>query len=119
MKQLLETWFQALPSFPGLMASGLRFADQAAQYRQGEGFTDRSALENAWRSAADTFRVLKIRQLPSRRLRWQFSEAVMHAIRRDDDHLLLFLVRAQPAEVDAEAIEARVAEFLSFQPPEG
>jgi len=96
MSTVWSDWFNTLPSFPGLLAAGLRSPEQAAFSRAwSEGYPE-AAMANAWRCADDTFRVMRLHRFPTRTLRWTYSNAILTGVRRNDGWLLLIITRIEP-----------------------
>jgi hypothetical protein len=108
-----STWLNALPTFTGLLAAGVRSPDQAS-YSRGyvEGFQE-GALANAWRCVDDTFRVMRLHRFPTQQLRWVYDNAVLTAVRREDGRLLLVFTEPDlPREGEA-GLNAWIQAFLS------
>lgn len=93
MNQELRQWLRQEPPFPGLWGRGVRLPDQQAL---AESFSDNcppDAIENLCRGAADTFRVLRLHQLPCEELRWTYSGALVVAHRRHDGAVFACLLQ--------------------------
>ena len=88
-------WFEALPSFAGLLAAGVRVPDQATHSKSWVGSWPEAALANAWRCVDDTFRVMRLHRFPTRQLRWTYAEALLTSVRRDDGSLLTVLTKTE------------------------
>jgi hypothetical protein len=111
MRDAVKNWLTQLPRVQGLLACGVRFPDQTALGASYEKDFPVVALEHAWRSVADTYRVLTIHRLPATRLRWVYRRAVLHSVRREDELVINLLVARDPTDVDGTGVERLIAEF--------
>ena len=114
MKAELESWLGALTPFPGLLACGLRPANQPGITRLFAEGWNAQAADNAWRCAADVFRVLRAHRLPSQRLRWTYARAELHCARRDDDVVFAVFVDASSLAQSLPEVERLFSEFLAL-----
>lgn len=106
-------WFEALPSFAGLLAAGVRVPDQATHSKSWVGSWPEAALANAWRCVDDTFRVMRLHRFPTRQLRWTYAEALLTSVRRDDGSLLTVLTKTELSQDAEAALRSWIEAFLS------
>ena len=95
----------------GVLVRGIRFADETFVCDFDSRDFPLSALEQAWRSVADTFEVLAAQRLPPTRLTWTFERAVLHSVRRVDGAILGAIVGKKVTGADPEGLERLLAEF--------
>ena len=114
MKQSIKEWLMQVPAAPGLLACGIRFEDQTVLCRSFSRDFPVVALEQAWRCVADTYRVLNVHRLPGPRLRWVYSHAELHCLRRDDGIMLGLFVGRQADQMDAAELDRLVAGFSAL-----
>ncbi len=88
----LQQWLEQQPQFPGLRARGVHLADQQTLVQSFADDCPLDAVENLCRGAADTFRVLRLHQLPCGDLRWTYSGGIVQAVRRPDGVVLICLL---------------------------
>src|ERR671925_331965 len=88
IKERITDWLRRTPPARGVLVRGIRFADQTFVCDFDSRDFPMSALEQAWRSVADTFQVLEAQRLPPTRLTWVFERAVLHCVRREDGTIL-------------------------------
>ncbi len=111
MSDPLETWFDSLPAFEGLLACGLRLPDHRTHGRSFAEAYPLDALEGLSRGLADTSRVLGMHRLPSEALRWTYESAVVHCHRRADGLLMFWVIDRNAAETTGEELNRQIAAF--------
>jgi hypothetical protein len=113
MKHIFHQWLDQLPAIPGVLACGVRFPDRSSMNRSWSGEFPDDALDNAWRCAADTFDVLRLHQLPERRLRWLFGRHALHCEKRADSIFLGVFTTKVLQDEDDISFKQIVADFHS------
>lgn len=114
MKEELHQWLSERAGVPGIQACGLRFSDHTTYTQIRESNFPSDALENAWRTVADTFHVFKHHRLPAVNLRWVFEHALLYCLTRPDGTCLMIFTTRKPQELDAAGLEAMFLEFQNF-----
>jgi hypothetical protein len=114
-KQQITAWLNQAPKIQGALMCGVRFADETLASDSDSQDFSVGAIEQAWRSIADTFRVLAAQQLPPTRLTWTHERAVLHCARRADGAILGVVIMKQQADADAELVKRLLEEFQSLQ----
>jgi hypothetical protein len=114
MKEHLHQWLSQRAEVPGVHACGLRFPDHTTSTHIREPSFPPDALENAWRTVADTFQVLKHHHLPAVNLRWVFEHALLYCLTRPDGTCLMVFTTRKAQELDAAGLQAMFVEFQSF-----
>lgn len=114
MKELLIQWFEQSSPFEGIVACGLQFHDQGSVVKSwAEGFED-AAVEQALRHVADGFQLLQLNRSNSARLRWVYSNALLHCERRPEGSCLAVFTKRNLDEVDLDGLERYFGEFQSL-----
>ena len=111
MKDLLNEWIGQVGAVPGVLACGVRHADQSARSRSFSQDFSELALENAWRCVGDAFQVLRHNQLPTEQMRWAYENAMLFCALRPDGACLAVFTCKDPQAVDAEGVERLFTEF--------
>ncbi len=111
MKEAISEWLRARPPFPGLLAGGVRYADESVfVWCNPAGFTPEN-LTYAFRCMADTFQVLKLNQFSNDYVRWIYEQALLYCVRRPDGNFLGVFVSRATEGVDQESLENLLGEF--------
>ncbi len=109
-------WLGTMPIVRGMLARGIRFADETF-VSDGDAETfSASALQAAWRLVADAFQVLRAQHLPPTRLTWVHERTVLHFVQRTDGAILGVIVKKQIADVDTTGLEQLLIGFQSKAP---
>lgn len=111
IKERITQWLRGTPPVRGVLVRGIRFADQTFFCDFDSRDFPLSALEQAWRSVADTFDVLSAQRLPPTRLTWVYERAELHCVRRPDGAILGDFVGKKLTGADPEGLERLLAEF--------
>jgi hypothetical protein len=114
-KERITEWLQGAPPVRGVLVRGIRFADETFVCDFDSRDFPLSALEQAWRSVADTFEVLAAQRLPSTRLTWKFERAVLHSVRRADGAILGAIVGKKVTGADPDGLARLLAEFEALE----
>jgi len=114
IKEHITDWLRRTPPVRGALVRGIRFADQTFVCDFDSRDFPMSALEQAWRSVADTFQVLAAQRLPPTRLTWVYERAVLHCVQRDDGAILGVFVSKKLMDADRSALDQALAEFQSL-----
>ena len=114
-KQQITDWLQRTPSVRGVLVRGIRFADETFVCDFDSRDFPLGALEQAWRSVADTFQVLTAQRLSPTRLTWVHERSVLHCVRRDDGSILGVFVATKQGELDSEGVDRLLSEFRSLE----
>jgi hypothetical protein len=114
MKGLLNEWLGQIPPVTGVLACGLRHADQSACTRTFSPEFSEAALENAWRCVGDAFQVLKHNRLPTEQMQWAYENAMLFCALRPDGACLAVFTSKDPQAVDANGVERLFAEFQTL-----
>src|SRR6266581_1962773 len=91
-KQQITDWLRRTPSVRGVLVRGIRFADETFVCDFDSRGFPLGALEQAWRSVADTFHVLTAQRLLPTRVSWGHERSVLHCVRRDDGAILAVFI---------------------------
>lgn len=118
-KQRISEWLRHSPLTRGVLVRGIRFPDQTFVCDLEARDFPSSALEQAWRSVADTFQVLTAQRLPADRLTWVYEHAILHYVRRGDGAMLGLFVSKKHGQADPGEIERLLNEFLLLDSPPG
>jgi hypothetical protein len=111
MKEILDQWLENVPPVSGVLACGLRYADNTSSSKSWSDTYPEPALENAWRCVADAFQVLKLNRLPGERMRWVYEQALLYGERRKDGVCFAMFTERDPQAVDLEAVVRLIQEF--------
>jgi hypothetical protein len=88
MKHPIAQWFeQSMPS-RGILAGGLRLADNATTARSWSDAYPKVTMDNVLRCVADIYQVLPVNGLPQARLRLVYHSALLHCERGADGSCL-------------------------------
>lgn len=112
MSETLQAWLESLPTFPGLLARGVRLPDHRTHCQSFAEACPLDSLETLGRSLADTSRVLGMHRFPSDRLCWTYEKARVHGLRRSDDLLMFWVVERDSADAAREELDRQAAAFL-------
>jgi len=115
IKLQITNWLRRTPSVRGVLVRGIRFADQTFVCDFDSPDFSAGALEQAWRSVADTFQVLAAQRLAATRLTWVYERSVLHCARRHDGSVLGVFVARKQAETNSEGIDQLLSEFMSLE----
>lgn len=113
-KQRITDWLRTTTPVTGALVRGIRFADQTFVCDFDSRDFPMSALEQAWRSVADTFQVLSAQHLPPSRLTWIYERALLHCVRRQDGAILGVFVSKKITATDRAALDRALEEFLAL-----
>jgi hypothetical protein len=119
MKSSVRDWLLRLGRPAGVLACGVGFPDQTSLCHSYSRAYPLVALEHTWQGLADTFRVLALHRLPTRRAAWVYEQAVLRCARRDDGLVLFVFVAPAAAESDAPALDHMITEFEALSPALG
>ena len=114
IKERITDWLRQTPPVRGVLVRAIRFTDQTFVCDFDSRDFPMSALEEAWRSVADTFQVLEAQSLPPTRLTWVFERAVLHCVRREDGAILGVFVSKKHVEVNRAGVDDLIAKFQSL-----
>jgi hypothetical protein len=118
-KQSLSEWLRNSPSIRGVLVRGIRFADQTFVCDLDARDFPLSALEQAWRSVADTFQVLTAQRMPPTRLTWVYEHSILHCVRRDDGAILGVFVSKKHGPADPAGVDRLLSQFRSLDSDHG
>lgn len=110
-QERITQWLRSTPPVRGVLVRGIRFADETFVCDFDSRDFPLSALEQAWRSVADTFDVLQAQRLPATRLTWVYERAVLHCVRRRDGAILGAFVGKKLTTADPEGLERLLSDF--------
>jgi len=116
IKEQTTEWLRRAPSVRGVLMRGIRFADQTIVCDVDSRDITTAALEEAYRSVADTFQWLSARQMPPTRLMWSYDRIGLNCVRREDKTILGALTSAKPGETDWPGLRQQLAEFQILKP---
>lgn len=111
MNEVINQWFEQSAPFDGILACGMRFADQSAASKTWSDAFGETAMENALRCIADFFQVLQLNRIPPARIRWVYQGALLHCERRQDGTCLGVFTAKDSAVFDNEGLERFFSEF--------
>jgi hypothetical protein len=110
-KEQITQWLCSYPAVRGMLVRGIRFADETFVSDMDARDFPAAALEQAWRSVADTFQVLSAQRLPATRLTWVHDRTVLHCVQRADGAILGVFLSRKTAEADVAALDQLFTEF--------
>jgi hypothetical protein len=114
MKDMVNQWFEQSAPFEGILACGVRHADQSAIVKTwADGFTE-MAIENALRCVVDVFQVLQFNRVPPGRIRWVYQGALFHCERRGDGICLGVFTGRDTSAVDLAGLDRFFNDFQSL-----
>lgn len=111
LKQQINNWLRNAPSVHGTLVRGIRFPDETFVADVDSRDFSLTAMEQAWRSVADTFQVLAAQQMPAVRLTWMFERAALHCARREDGAILGVFVSRKQRDTDMAGLDGLMQEF--------
>ena len=115
MKEAATEWLRQTPSVRGVLVRGLRFADQTIVCDVDSRDFSVAALEQAFRSVADTFQLLLANQIPPVRLAWSYDRTGLHCARRADKTILGAFASAKTGETDLTNLHRQLLEFQNLK----
>jgi len=110
-KEQITQWLRTYPTVRGSLVRGIRFADETFVSDVDARDFPATALEQAWRSVADTFQVLSAQHLPPTRLTWVHERTVLHCVQRADGAILGVFLSRKTTDADPVALDKLLAEF--------
>jgi hypothetical protein len=114
MKELLCQWFEQSSPFEGILACGLQFPDLSSIVKTwGEGFEE-PAVEQALRYVVDGLQLLQVGRGNPARVRWVYTNALLHCERRADGSCLVVFTGRNLEAVDLDGLERFFSEFQSL-----
>ncbi len=113
-QEQLTRWLRALPALRGVLVRGIRFPDETFVTDFDSRDFPVAALEQAWRSVADTFQVLSAQQFPPTRLTWMYERTILHCVQREDGSILGVIVSKKGAESNPSDLDKLLQEFQSL-----
>lgn len=113
-KQQITRWLEALPSLRGGLVRGVRFPDETFVSDFDSRDFPVTALEQAWRSVADTYQVLTAQQFPPSRLTWVYERTLLHCVMRADGAIFGMFVAKKGAEANQPEFDHLLTEFQSL-----
>ena len=78
--ETLQSWIDAAAAVPGVLACGVRCADQSVLARSSYEEFSASKIEEVLREIADVLRTLEQNRIAARRLRWTFEIGSLYAV---------------------------------------
>jgi len=117
MKEAIKAWLLELTPPASTLACGVRLPDQTALCESYARDFPIPAVEKAWRSVADTFRVLTLHQIPSERMHWVYEKVTLHCLRRSDGLVFGIFVPRHLRSADARQIEELFQAFATLKIP--
>lgn len=113
IKQQTVDWLNRAPRIQGALMRSIRFADESFVSDFDSRDYSAGAMEQAWRSIADTFHVLSLQQLSPTRLTWTHGRAILHCARRSDGAILGVVMKKEQA--DADGLKRLLEDFQTIQ----
>lgn len=114
MKELVNQWFEQSNPFEGILACGVRHADQTAVAKTwADGFTE-VGVEQALRCVSDCFQVLHLNRIPAVRVRWIYEGALLQCERRRDGACLGIFITRDTASIDLDGLDRFFTEFQAL-----
>ena len=114
MKEQVNQWFDQSAPFEGILACGLRHADQTAVSKTWtDAYTD-MALENVLRCVVDLFQVLQMNRITPARIRWVYQGALLYCERRQDGACLSVFTTNDEKLVDLAGMDRFFNEFQAL-----
>ncbi len=114
-KQQITRWLEALPSLRGGLVRGVRFPDETFVSDFDSRDFPVTALEQAWRSVADTYQVLTAQQFPPSRLTWVYERTLLLCVMRNDGAIFGMFVAKKGAEANQPEFDHLLTEFQSLK----
>jgi len=114
MPKNLKEWFAKNSNAPGVLAFAAYLPDKTSLTHSCGPKIPQENLDTVWRAVLEAIPVLQLNHLPSARVRWVFSEGVVHCERRADGVCLgIFASQDSNAMVSPE-VERLLTEFSSL-----
>ncbi len=114
MKEEFNHWLNQSVPVAGVLACGVRHADDSAFSRAFDPAFTGETLENAWRCVGDAFQVLKLNRLPTAQACWTYEKALLFCAMRADGLCLAVFTRKEAEALDAEGLSRMFAEFQAL-----
>ncbi|MCX8091759.1 MAG: HEAT repeat domain-containing protein [Verrucomicrobiae bacterium] len=115
-KETLTEWLRRAPSCPGALVRAVWFPDQTITCDVDARDFSAAALEEAARTSAEGFQLLRNVADAPRRLSWFYQRAVLHGIARDEGSVLLVVTTTRLSERELAGVDALGAEFRALRP---
>ena len=115
MKEAIERWLGQHAPLKGLLACGVRYADETVFIPPSPAGFPPGNLEYAFRCMADTFQVLKLNQLPNEYVRWVYQSALLYCLKRSDSIFLGVFISRETEAVDLDGLEKMLGEFSNLE----
>ena len=115
MREILEPWLTERAQLKGLMGCGVRYRDESFFIPPTQHGFERENLEHSLRCIADTFKVLKLNNLPDDYARWIYHNVLLYCLRREDGIVLGVFTSRETDAVDLEGLERMLNEFRNLK----
>ena len=114
MKEQVNQWFEQSAPFEGILACGLRHADQTAVSKTWADAYPEMAVENVLRCVVDLFQVLQLNRIAPARIRWIYQGALLYCERRPDGACLSVFTTNDVESIDLAGLERFFNEFQAL-----
>jgi hypothetical protein len=114
MKEEINQWLAANVKQPGILGLGVRYSDRSSYVLPCVPGIEAAALENACRCISDTYQVLKISFLKSKRVRWVYDGGVVDCAQREDGTCLGILSDGGQPGIEPVVVNRLLEEFCNL-----
>lgn len=114
-KETFAEWLRRTPSGRGVLMRGVRFPDQTILCDVDSRDLPVAAIEEAYRSAYDTYHWLKNHRITTSQITWSGHRAELHCAQRADRSVLGIMTSAKNGEVEPVGLNRQLVEFQNLQ----
>jgi hypothetical protein len=111
MSDSLKAWLEQIPAFPELLAVYVTHPTRELQARSCSGKVASDGIQSLHHQVRDVLEVLDAGELPARKRRWIFEQAVVYYERQEDGSGMGLVTSHEPWEGDGEIISQLLAAF--------
>lgn len=116
MQEQTDKWLAEKMMVPGVIACGIRFADQRTVARSSSNQHAPAAIENVCHCLSETFQTLNANHFSMEFVRWVYENHFLYGAVRPDGHCLAIMTRRKSYPVlQQKDLEQILAEFQGLE----
>lgn len=115
IKEITNRWMARNTKAKGVLACGVRYADQTTFNQSSTPDFSSAALDKTWNCVAGTFEFLKQRQSDMDQMCWVFENYLLYCATRQDDACLGIFTLKSEEDHDPSVVNRMIAEFKALR----
>jgi hypothetical protein len=115
IKEITNRWLARNTKAKGVLACGVRYADETTFNQTSAPNFPATALDNSWSCVAKTFQFLKQNQNEVEQMCWVFENFLLYCAVRSDDACLGIFTAKKEDEHDPAVVARMISEFKALR----